>query len=187
MKGYSEIGDAELFYMLKADKEIASQAFEELYARYSPRVFAYCRRVLGNQEAAQDVFQDAFAKFFECAKDDRIMTNVPAFLLRITRNLCVNMKRKERPQVSFDEYMFTATNDNRLEKDELLDLIKNALELLTDDLREVFVLREYDGMSYKDIADITNQPLSTVKVRIFRAKQKIREVLAPYLADISKI
>ena len=187
MKGYSDISDAELFYMLKADKEIAEKAFEELYARYSPRVYAYCRRVLGNQEAAQDVFQDAFAKFFESAKDDRIMTNVPAFLLRITRNLCVNMKRKEKPQVSYDEYMFSTTIGSRLEKDELLDLIKNALELLSDDLREVFVLREYDGMSYKDIVDITGQSLSTVKVRIFRAKKKIREILAPYLEDISKI
>jgi RNA polymerase sigma-70 factor (ECF subfamily) len=48
------------------------------------------------------------------------------------------------------------------------------------------VLREYDGLSYQEIADLTQTSLATVKIRIFRAKQKIREILAPYLSDLSQ-
>lgn len=72
------------------------------------------------------------------------------------------------------------------DKDELLDLITRALDLLPPELREAFVLREYDGLSYAEIADVIGEPLSTVKIRIYRSKQKIREILAPYLADLSK-
>ena len=77
-------------------------------------------------------------------------------------------------------------SDEPAEKTELLKLITTALELLPDDYRESFVLREYDGLSYQEIAEITNSSMATVKIRLFRAKQKIRDILAPYLADLAK-
>ena len=69
---------------------------------------------------------------------------------------------------------------------QLLNLIKRALDLLPAEYREAFILREYEGMSYSEIAEMIGESLSNVKIRIYRAKQKIREILAPYLADISK-
>ncbi|MFP4528257.1 MAG: RNA polymerase sigma factor [Candidatus Kapaibacterium sp.] len=184
-KKYEEYSDSELFGMLTKDKQTAEQAFKEIYSRHAPRVYAYCRRFMGNNEEAQDVFQETFAKFFECASDDREMTNTPGFLLRIARNLCVNLKKKERSTISFEDYM-AVNRDSGREQDELLDLIKMALELLQPEYREMFILREYEGFSYSEITDITNEPLSTVKIRIYRAKQKIREILQPYLAELSK-
>jgi RNA polymerase sigma-70 factor (ECF subfamily) len=56
---------------------------------------------------------------------------------------------------------------------------------LPDDLREMFILREYDGLSYLEIAEVTDSPINTVKVKLFRAKKRLREILAPYLADYS--
>jgi RNA polymerase sigma-70 factor (ECF subfamily) len=180
-----EYSDPELFGMLTKDKRTAELAFAELYARHSSRIYAYCRRFLGNKEEAQDVFQETFAKFYECASDDREMTNTPAFLLRIARNLCVNLKKKERSTISFEDYM-AVNRDTGKDDDELLELIKMALELLRPEFREMFVLREYEGFSYGEIAEITNESLSTVKIRIYRAKQKIREILKPYMAELSK-
>lgn len=114
------------------------------------------------------------------------MTNTPAFLLRIARNLCVNAVRKDRGHASFEEYMVGEKDPHTSGDKELLDLIKDAISQLDDKYREMFILREYDGLSYLDIAEVTGEPVSTVKVRIHRAKQKIREILQPYIEELSK-
>lgn len=177
-----KIGDSELYFMLDKDKATAEKAFAELYARYSSRVYAYCRRFLGNKDDARDIFQETFVRFFQSVNEDRVMTNVPAFLLKIARNLCVNFKRKNKETVSFEEYMYV--NQNKNDQDELLKLIKMALDFLPDEYKDLFILREYEGFSYNEISELTGLSLSTVKIRLFRAKQKIREILQPYLADL---
>jgi len=183
-KKFDEYSDTELFYILSENKENAESAFTELFNRYSSRVYAYCRRFLGDRDEAQDVFQETFIKFHQSANKDREMTNVPGFLLTIARNLCMNAKRKEKPNVTLEEYM--AGDDDSLisDKDELLELIKKALELLPDDYREAFVLREYDGLTYEEISKLTNTSLTNVKVRIHRAKLKIKDILQPYLNEL---
>lgn len=178
------LNDIELFEMLAKDKKTAEKAFAELYSRYSQRIYAYCRKILGDKEEAKDIFQETFVKFFQSAKEERTMTNVPAFLLRIARNLCVNTKRKEKSSISFEEYMVKA-KDTGNEKEEMLELIRCAQELLPDEYKEAFVLREYEGLSYSEIGEITGTSMSTVKVRIYRAKQKLRELLAPYMEEFS--
>lgn len=184
-KSLEEYSDADLFYLMKSDKKMRDKAFAELYNRLSPRVYAYCRRFIGDKESAKDVFQETFVKFFESSKQDRVMTNVPGFIIKIARNICLNYKRKDETTFSYEDYM-AMTQDNKTEKDELLNLIKSALVLLPDEYREAFILREYEGFSYAEIAEITNTTLTTVKVRIFRAKQKIKEILSPYLEDLAK-
>ncbi len=183
-KSIEKYSDNDLYYMLTSDKKTAEKAFAELYSRHSPRIFAYCRRFLGNKEDAQDVFQETFIRFLDSTKQDRVMTNVPAFLLRIARNLCVNVKRKDKNPVSFEEYMVPDNHEN--DKSELLTLIKMALDVLPEEYKDIFILREYDGLSYQEISEMLEVPLSTVKIRIFRAKQKIRDVLAPYMKEIEK-
>ena len=182
----AKMSDIELYAALKLEKPSSEKAFAELYARYSPRIFAYCRRILGDYDRAQDAFQETFVKFFNSAQQEREMTNVPAYLLRIARNLCLNMQRSDKGQISLEEYHLPSSYDMSHDKKELLLLITQALETLPLDYKEAFILREYEGLSYQEIADMTESSLSTVKIRIYRAKQKIRDILAPYIADISK-
>jgi RNA polymerase sigma-70 factor (ECF subfamily) len=66
----------------------------------------------------------------------------------------------------------------------MLQLISMALELLPSDMREIFVLREYDGLSYNEISTLLNIKLDTAKVRVFRARQRIKEILQPYLNEL---
>jgi len=179
--------DTDLFLLMQKKDQYHQEAFAELYTRHSPRVFAYCRRYLGSEEAANDVFQESFVRFFKSAESERVMTNVPAFLLRIARNLCVNYLRKQKRHISYEEYMTTEFNENQQDKDELLDLIKEAIDSLPEKYREVFVLREYEGLSYIEIAEITDESVANIKVRIYRAKQKLREILAPYIKEMNKI
>ena len=179
-----KLNDIELFELLKKEEKTAKQAFAVLYARHSSRVYAYCRRYLGNREEAQDAFQETFVKFYNSAFQERNMTNVSAFLLKIARNQCSNAKRKDKEVTIFEDYMLPETGGNKNEKEELLELIKMAMELLPDEYKDIFILREYDGLSYSEIAELTGMSMPAVKVRIFRAKKKVREILAPYLAEL---
>ncbi len=183
-KNLDEYSDTELYYMLCEDKKIAEKAFTEIFNRYSSRIYAYCRRFLGEREEALDVFQETFIKFHQSVSKDRVMTNLPGFLLTIARNLCMNVKRKERADISYEDYMVGNDDEVKNDKNELLDLIKKALKQLPDDYREAFVLREYEGLSYQEIAKMTNTTITNVKVRIHRAKQKIRDVLQPFMSEL---
>jgi RNA polymerase sigma-70 factor (ECF subfamily) len=66
----------------------------------------------------------------------------------------------------------------------MMQLIAMALELLPADMREAFVLREYQGLSYNEITVVLDIKLETAKVRVFRARQKIKEILQPYLKEL---
>lgn len=178
--------DEQLYHLMVKRNKVAEEAFAILYERHSQRIYAYCRRFLDGSDEANDVFQETFVRFYKSASADREMTNLPAYLLRIARNLCVNAKRKHKDHSSFEEYMVQDFDDHQSGSIELLELIKKAMSTLDDKYREMFILREYEGMSYSEIAEATDESVSTVKVRIFRAKQKIREYLAPYIREIEK-
>lgn len=183
-KKYTAYSDKELVQLL-GGKE-GEFAFKELYNRYSALVHAYCLRVMNNQELAEDIFQETFIRFHKFINKDRKKTNVPGFLITIARNLCLNHKRDARPTVSMEGMEFPIQQDMSYEKKELLDLINMALELIEYEYREAFVLREYDGMPYKEIAEICGISSGNAKSRVFRAKKKLKEILAPYLKDLTE-
>ena len=182
---FEQLEDNELFQLLKAERSVAEKAFSELYSRYAPGVFAFCRRFLGSIDEAQDIFQETFIRFHQRAKELQELTNVQGFLYIIARNLCINYVRSNKYSVVYEDYM-NVKFENRMESDEMLNLIKSSIELLPNELKEVFILREYNGLSYKDIADVTNCNTNTIRIRLFRAKKKLRSILAPYFADYDK-
>lgn len=181
----SEYTDTELYECLcTASAEVA---FAELYARYSSIVYAYCVRVMGDRDQAADVFQDTFIRFFQSAERHPTMDNVKGYLLTISRNLCLNeKKRASNHNLEFDEVLYNPGISLEHERNEMMELIAHALELLPQDMREAFVLREYQGLSYKEMTVILDIKLETAKVRVFRARQRIKEILQPYLDDMNK-
>jgi RNA polymerase sigma-70 factor (ECF subfamily) len=94
-------------------------------------------------------------------------------------------KETKKNTVDIDEVDYYVSIGTNYEQKELLDLITRSLDLLEDDYREAFVLREYSGLSYEEIAEVTGISLGNAKSRVFRAKQKIKSILNPYLKDIS--
>jgi len=174
--------DIQLYALLRTDAE-REAAFAELYARYSSRVWLYCRRIVGDEALADDLFQDTFLRFLKSAAQERKMTNVPAYLLRIARNLCLNAKRDHKTTVALEDFHFQF-EDRSAEHAELARLVAMALDLLPDDHKEALSLQTYGGLSYKEIADIMDVPMTTVRNWIVRAKKRMREILSPYLADV---
>jgi RNA polymerase sigma-70 factor, ECF subfamily len=181
----SRLPDAELFVLLREEKQVSESAFSELYSRHARRIYSYCRYVFGDEDQAKDVFQEAFMRFYESARSGREVTNVPAYLLIITRNLCLNVKSSKRATVSYDEFYHLQQEPGR-EHGELIHLIKKAMELLPDDQREAFYLREFEDLPYDEIAGILQTTAVNARVRVTRARSRIREILKPYILELSQ-
>lgn len=179
------MGDNDLCRLFREKKEVSEPAFAEFYARHSKRIYAYCRTVFGNDDQAKDIFQETFLKFYESIQGGKEMTNAPAYLLIIARNLCLNAKTRSREIVGIEDYM-AVHNDRSHEQAELVELITAAMELLPDDSREAFFLREFEDMPYSEIASIVGAPEGTVRVRVTRARDRIRTILKPYIVEYSQ-
>ncbi len=183
---FTAYSDSQLFDVLRRSSGAESEyAFGELYHRYNQRIYAYCLKVTGNSDEARDIFQETFVRSFKSAAHESSIENVGGFLMRIARNLCLNYNRDKKETVAIEEFHLTGTG-HHYEQEELLTLIHTALEYLDFEYRDAFVMRQYHDMSYEEIADITGDSIPALKNRVWRAKEKIKQILSPYIADISK-
>lgn len=190
-KEFTEYTDDELISIVgkskgKTDRQIEEAAFGELYARYDSMIHAYCKCILKDADQAEDVFQETFIRFYNSLKANKDLTNVPGYLMTIARNLCYNAKRDEKPKAPVDELEMIADNVESYEHKELLELILMATEFLEPVYRDAFIMREFDGMSYGDIAVKMKISIPNAKIRVVRAKKQVMSQLAPYLKDISE-
>lgn len=183
MSSKEKYSDQELIRMLQGRKRQKEKAFTFIYNNHSQRVYAYCLRITGSAEDANDIFQETFFKFYDLAANSKEIENFNALLLRIARNLCLNYKREKSKVYHPEDFEYDELGTNYEDK-ELLDLISKSLELLSFKDREAFVLRQYQGLAYSEIAEIIGVTESAAKNRCWRAKEKIKEILEPYLKDI---
>jgi RNA polymerase sigma-70 factor (ECF subfamily) len=165
-------------------------AFAELFNRHKQQIYTYCARMLGgDQDLASDAFQEVFIKVYEKAAQFREGTNVTGWLFMIARNTCLNVFRARKPNECLDDHMELASGDRSLapefgeEQHFLRAKLEQAIAQLPTEYREPLVLREFDGLGYAEIAEITGTTLPVTKVRIYRAKQKLREILRPYVSE----
>ncbi len=182
-KNKADRSDDELMGMVRRGD---NEAFRILYNRYKSQLFIYSLRMLNDREAAQDMLQEIFVRLHENAGKYESGTNFAGWIHTIARNLCINAKRNRKEQVDFDEtaqYFSTKTNDS----DVLLrEKLAEEIAALPDIYQEAVILREYEGYSYKQIAEITGQTLATVKFRIFKGRELLRETLAPWLDELHR-
>jgi len=182
---YNMYSDAELFRLFTHNAKKKDAAFTELYARYAQKVYMFCLRMAGNPDDANDMFQEAFTKFYHRQFHDEFVANIQAYLITTARNAFLNNKRTIGRWSPFEDSM-VIRNVPVYEREELFNIINSALELLDATYREVFIMRFYQGFSYKEISDITGDSISSLKVRVMRAKDQLRSILSPYILDLSK-
>src|SRR6266513_1810215 len=143
------------------------------------------RWLLRNEQDAQDVVQEAYLRAFRSFSGFH-GTNGRAWLLTIVRNTSYTLLKKNRAvdfTTPFDEEIHATGHDSVspatiLEHSEDAQLIKEAMDELPAEFREILVLRHQEGLSYKEIADIAQIPPGTVMSRLSRARAKLREYLA---------
>jgi RNA polymerase sigma-70 factor (ECF subfamily) len=142
--------------------------------------------MIHNSELSEDVFQETFIYFFKNIKDNRELLNPAAFLMSIARNLCLKFYRDKNTTVPLDTEQFFVDERNNFENNEMFSLIVKALQVLDEKYREAFILREFDGMAYDEIAKICDTSVTNAKSRVFRAHKQIIEILKPYMKDLAK-
>ncbi len=175
----SAASDEELFELVQQDNE--RQAFQELYQRYSRRVFSYCLRAMDTREDAEDVFQTVVMNIY--AKRDSFKGgSFVAWLMTITRNQCLMGKRNKRITRDIDEMVDVLESSNNEAKQDfaLNEAVRESIAALPEEFREAVEMKYFDDFSYEQIAKATGASLSLVKVRLFRAKKMLLKMMTPY-------
>lgn len=176
--------DRELIDAIRVNDEHAEPAFRFLYERYGKRLYAYGLKVLRSESRASDIVQDTFLRFLTAIRRGDQIENLPAYLLRITRNLCLNVRRDEH--LSYVEPDDIDPIDEHRETPEDADMrqhVLRALDRLPEAYREALVLQMYGGLSYAEICEATGETLPTIRHRISRAKQRLRTYLLPLIVE----
>ena len=163
-----------------ADRE----AFNELYALYQKRVFAYLTKLLSARETAEEVFQDVMFDLWRQARSFRREARAATWIFGIAHHKAMNSLRS-RGKTVFGELeeadgKQAGTDDPQAaaERSELGRKMGAALQQLSAEHRAVVELTFYHGFSYAEIAQIANCPLNTVKTRMFHARRQLRELLS---------
>ena len=164
-------------------QDVAS--FEEALLPHLDAAHNLARWLLRNEQDAQDVVQEAYLRAFKSFSGFH-GSNGRAWLLTIVRNTSYTLLKKNHAvdlTTNFDEEIHATGHDSVspatiLEHSEDAQLIKEAMDELPAEFREVLVLRHQEGLSYKEIADIAQIPPGTVMSRLARARAKLKEYLA---------
>lgn len=166
--------------------------FRFVYSRYQQRVMSYCLYYMGDHQSAEDAFQEVFSRAYTRREQLRETKALKSWLLLITRSVCLNLLRTSKFTPTFVSIEEDAESENPHQPKELSvepnstlvadDLLKQALAKLAPIYRDAFLLREFEGYEYEEIAQMTETSVMNVKVRITRAKKRLRTLLAPYYA-----
>lgn len=180
----------------KGDKE----AFEHLVLLYENKVYTTAYRFMGNYADASDLAQDAFIKIYQALPGFRGDSSFGTWIFHITVNVCRDelRKRKRRPTVSLDDNSGEYNNstydicsndpgpEEMLDRSETQAMIQSCLNTLSDDYREIIVLREIQELTYEEIAEVLGCSLGTVKSRLSRARQALKEKINKKMELISQ-
>jgi len=177
--------------LLKRFRDGDMDAFEQLFRSYHPTLLFYARSIVPDNTAAEDIIHDLFLNLWDKRKMLIIHTSVRAYLIKGTRNRCLNYLRNEKIRISGEqlseeiiESLYTPISEGilgRIFADELREQISKIIEELPEKRKSIFLLSRSGSYSIKDIARKFNISENTVKTQIFRSLQKIRAELGKFL------
>ena len=167
--------------------------FRGIVVQHQRRITVFATRMLGGDEAAaQDVAQETFlALWRQRQRDDGNYSSMPdhldRYLLRIAHNRCIDLLRVRRETIALDAERDAASSrtgpENVTEARSLSEAVRNAVSLLPDSQRSVFILSHYDGLRYQEIADLLDCPIGTVASRKSQAVATLRLRLKDWSDD----
>ena len=176
-----------------------NEAFDELLARHQTRIYNYILMMVKDEDVANDVFQDTFAKVITTVKQGRYTESgrIAAWLTRIARNLIIDMFRQEKtqPHVSADSAEYDVLNRREFSdgtvEDEMVDLqirddVRALLRRLPDTQRRVLVMRYYRNLSFKEIAATTGVSINTALGRVRYAILNMRRMAAECNIELTR-
>lgn len=165
-----------------------SRAYEVLVERYRPRLGRYAVRMLGNRADAEDAVQDTFVRAYRslagCNGDPGFGPWVFGILVNRCRTYAARLSRTRKVLVSSDAAFDAASSAVSPERSEALrDAIHRALEQLPQEQREAFLLKHVEDLSYEMMESVTGVRAATLRMRVFRARDELRRLLAEVIRD----
>jgi len=172
-------------------------AYRGLVERYQGRVYALMCGMVRDREEARDLTQEVFIKAYNNLARFRLESSFYTWLYRIAMNLAIDHLRKfsKRKTSEYDDGIASRDGDGgfaeghrvgnpgrSLERKQLNQTIMDALDKLSPDHREVILLREVEGLSYREISEALEIPEGTVMSRLYYARRKLQQLLKPHLA-----
>lgn len=162
------------------------EAFGEIVKRWERKIFALCFGMLGREDEARDAAQETFISAYRNLANFRGEAKVSSWLHRIAVNQCLTYKR--RAKTRSEEFLDTEDGSEgrvfiapmkdspgrQAEQFERLKLVRTAVSALPTDLRQVVVMKEFEEMTFQEISDTLEVPLSTVKSRLYTALKQLR-------------
>jgi len=178
--------------LMRTDEDLARAfaagddlAFAALYNRYKRPLYVFALRMLRQPEKARDAFQSAFLKTFERRAELARVLRFKSWLFTVVRNICLNELRRSKSLIQTVEDMDDVQGEDvgaMLEREDEARVLMEVIERLNPEYREVLLLREYEDLAYDEIAAITGSTESSVKSRLFRARQQLHRIMKPYVA-----
>jgi RNA polymerase sigma-70 factor, ECF subfamily len=165
-------------------------SFNELILRWERPIYALAYRVIGREQDARDVCQETFLRAFRALSGFRGQAKFSSWIYRIALNLCRDWARRERraPTVQAPEGVDlmdlaaargpTESIEDVVARKELTQSVERAMARLPEEQRTAIVLKEYHGLTFREIADLVGCPLSTVKTRMYQGLTALRHELA---------
>lgn len=165
-------------FLSRIAKEKDKEALSQLYHATSTSVYAYALSILKNAQEAEDVLQDCYLCVFSSAHTYRSMGKPLAWMMSITKNLCLQRLREQQrvsdiPEEEWEEYLEADTDlspENRV-------VLKECMKVLNESEREIIVLHAVAGFKHREIANVLDLPISTVLSKYNRAIKKLKEAL----------
>lgn len=195
MKSENKVSDRELITQFKGG---SIEAFEELVAKYESKVFNMALRYTRNQEDAEEVLQDVFTTLYRKADSFQGKSAFSSWLYRVIVNASFMKlrKRKQKQSISIED-LSPGVRQKYLDNDEVLgrrsdtlasnrelrEILQKAIERLPDQYRAVFVLRDVDGLSNQEVAEILDLTIPAVKSRLHRSRLMLRKKLKRHYVE----
>jgi RNA polymerase sigma-70 factor (ECF subfamily) len=172
--------------LLRLAAEDDSQAFGLLVKAHQRRVARFAERMLGDRESAEDAAQEAFLRLWRGRARDRAQGgSLSCLLLHIVRNVCLDYARAARPTEPLDaEPTGGDCLESHVQAQAFAAAARQIVLELPEEQRVVFVLSHYEGLSYREIADVIGCPVGTVASRKHLAVETLRRRLSPWVEEI---
>jgi RNA polymerase sigma-70 factor (ECF subfamily) len=158
------------------------ETFKNMVLPTKNKLFRFAFRILESHEEAEDVVQDVMIKMWDKRADLPNYQNVEAWCMRLTKNLSLDKlkskhRQTHRQNVEIDVASFLLNPDRELELNDTVSHIEKMMNELPEKQKMVMQLRDIEGYSYQEIADVMEISMSQVKVNLFRARDKVRQQL----------
>jgi RNA polymerase sigma-70 factor (ECF subfamily) len=174
-----------------------AEAFGEIVGRWERKIFALCFGMLGREEDARDAAQETFIAAYKALGNFRGEAKVSSWLHRIAVNQCLTVKRRARTrseefiddETGGEDKVFVAPDKHsphrRTEEGQQYALVRQAVTSLPPDLRQIVVMKEFEDMTFQEISETLEIPLSTVKSRLYTALKQLKMKLERFPVRVS--